>query len=477
VTLETPSVSDNVGIESITSDAPELFPVGETLVTWTAKDSTGNSESVTQKITIVDTVPPKFARISDVTVEATSKDDNSVTLAVPSVFDILDVTSLTNDAPAKFPLGETTVTWTATDEAGNSASASHRIIVQDTTIPTIIAPADVTAEATSFGDNVVSLGTADASDLVEVSTVTNDAPSVFALGETIVTWTATDLSGNVASATQKITITDTTAPKITQPEGLTVEATSATDNTISLALPSAQDAVSEIHIENDAPSVFSLGDTIVTWTATDEAGNAATTTQKITIIDTTAPTITIPENVVTDAISLKTPVSIGTASASDLTDDAPSITNDAPESFPLGQTIVTWTVEDKFGNLLSKAQTVTVEACGKPESSYNTIIGKEDDDILIGTNLADLIISLAGDDIITAEKGNDCVLAGDGDDIIYGNEGNDYINGGDGADIIKGQSGEDFLIGMTGVDIIDGGDDSDSCIVSENDDDILIKCE
>ena len=155
-------------------------------------------------------------------------------------------------------------------------------------------------------------------------------------------------------STQKITITDTTAPKITQPEGLTVEATSATDNTISLALPSAQDAVSEVHIENDAPSVFSLGDTIVTWTATDEAGNAATTTQKITIIDTTAPTITIPENVVTDAISLKTPVSIGTASASDLTDDAPSITNDAPESFPLGQTIVTWTVEDKFGNLLSK---------------------------------------------------------------------------------------------------------------------------
>jgi Ca2+-binding RTX toxin-like protein len=338
-------------------------------------------------------------------------------------------------------------------------------------------PADVTAEATSFGDNVVSLGKADASDLVEVSTITSDAPSVFTLGETIITWTATDLSGNMASATQKITITDTTAPKITQPEGLTAEATSFADNTISLALPAAQDAVSEVHIENDAPSVFSLGDTIVTWTATDEAGNSATVTQKITIIDTTAPTITIPENVVTDAISLKTPVSIGTASATDLTDDTPKITNDAPESFPLGQTIVTWTVEDKFGNLFSKAQTITVEACGKPESSYNTIIGKEDDDILIGTNLADLIISLAGDDIITSEKGNDCVLAGDGDDIIYGNEGNDYINGGDGADIIKGQSGEDFLIGMTGVDIIDGGDDSDSCIVSENDDDILIKCE
>ncbi|MBM3904597.1 MAG: HYR domain-containing protein [Thaumarchaeota archaeon] len=477
VTLETPSISDNVGIESVTSDAPELFPVGETIVTWTAKDNTGNSESISQKITIVDTVPPKFVKIPDITAEATSKDGNSVSLAVPTVFDILDITSLTNDAPLQFSLGETTVTWTATDEAGNSATATQRITIQDTTLPTITPPADITVEATSFGENVVSLGKADASDLVEVSTVTNDAPSVFSLGETLVTWTATDLSGNVASSTQKITIIDTTAPKITQPDSLTVEATSATQNTISLSLPSAQDTVSEVHIENDAPSVFVLGDTIVTWTATDEAGNASTITQKVTIVDTTAPTLAIPNSIVTDAISLKTPVSVGVATATDLTDDAPSITSDAPETFPLGQTIVTWTVEDKFGNSLSKTQAVTVEACGKPESSYNVIIGKEDDDILVGTNLADLIISLGGDDIITAEKGNDCVLAGDGDDIVYGNEGNDYINGGDGADIIKGQSGEDFLIGLTGVDIIDGGDDSDSCIVSENDDDILIKCE
>jgi hypothetical protein len=477
VTLETPSVSDNVGIESISNDAPESFPLGETTVTWTAKDSAGNLESVSQKITIVDTVPPKFAKLADITVEASSKDNNSVRLETPTVSDILDITRLDNDAPSVFPLGETIVTWTATDEAGNSATTTQRIIVVDTTIPTITPPQDVTMEATSADNNIVTLGKADASDLVEIATISNDAPSVFPLGETTVTWTATDEAGNSATATQKVTITDTTAPTITPPQNLTIEATSATENSISLALPVASDTVSDVTISNDAPSVFPLGETTVTWTATDEAGNPATATQKVTVVDTTAPTLVIPENIVTDAVSLKTPVSIGTATATDLIDGSPRISNDAPESFPLGQTIVTWTAEDKFGNLFSKTQTVTVEACGKPDSSYNVIIGKEDDDILVGTNLADLIISLGGDDIITAEKGNDCILAGDGDDIIYGNEGNDYINGGDGADIIKGQSGEDFLIGMTGVDIVDGGDDSDSCIVSENDDDILIKCE
>ena len=48
-------------------------------------------------------------------------------------------------------------------------------------------------------NNLVEFGFAEASDQVEVSTITNDAPTTFPLGETIVTWTATDSSGNSAS--------------------------------------------------------------------------------------------------------------------------------------------------------------------------------------------------------------------------------------------------------------------------------------
>ncbi|MFM7795265.1 MAG: calcium-binding protein, partial [Candidatus Nitrosotenuis sp.] len=227
---------------------------------------------------------------------------------------------------------------------------------------------------------------------------------------------------------------------------------------------------------NDAPEKFPLGETIVTWTATDDAGNESFTSQKVVVIDTSSPLLTIPDDVVTDLISIRTPVLLGLATATDLTDDHPKITNDAPDKFPIGQTIVTWISQDKFGNSVNKTQTVTIQACGKPESAYSMILGTEDDDTLIGSNLADLIISLGGDDIITGGKGNDCIISGDGDDIVYGNEGNDDINGGDGNDILKGQSGDDILEGLTGTDILDGGDDSDSCIVSGNDD-IMIKCE
>ncbi|MBM2851898.1 MAG: hypothetical protein HW420_445 [Candidatus Nitrosotenuis sp.] len=231
-------------------------------------------------------------------------------------------------------------------------------------------------------------------------------------------------------------------------------------------------------ITNDSPEKFPLGETTITWTAADESGNVSTATQKVTIIDTTAPELIIPDNIVIDAVSINTPVTVGTYVVTDLTDVTPKVTNDAPETFPLGKTIITWTAVDKFGNEIRQTQTVEVDACGKPESSYNVIIGKEDDDILVGTGLADLIISLGGDDIIFGGKGNDCILGGDGDDIVYGNEGSDSINGADGADIIKGQSGYDTLIGGTGIDVIDGGDDNDSCIANQNgESDVVIKCE
>ena len=53
----------------------------------------------------------------------------------------------TNNAPAQFPVGTNTVTWTAFDPTGNSSTCQQRVIVQDTQPPAITCPSDVTVNA------------------------------------------------------------------------------------------------------------------------------------------------------------------------------------------------------------------------------------------------------------------------------------------------------------------------------------------
>jgi hypothetical protein len=477
VSIGEATATDAIGVESITNDAPEAFGLGTTTVTWSATDAAGNTATATQTITVSDTTAPTITAPADITTEATSYENNSIPLNLPATSDAVSDVLIENDAPAEFSLGQTIVTWTATDEAGNSATATQTITIVDTTAPTITAPADITTEATSKSENTIALEAPITSDNVGVESVTNDAPDKFPVGETIVTWTANDSAGNSESVSQKIIIVDTVPPKFAKLGGITVEASSVEDNHVTLDTPSVSDILDIISLTSDAPNTYALGETIVTWTATDESGNSATATQLVTIVDTTAPNLTIPQNVVIDAVALVTPVSVGEALADDLTDSQPQITNNAPSIFPLGDTMVTWTAVDKYGNTQSQTQTVTVQACGKPHSSYNAIIGTEDDDMLLGTTLADLIFGLGGDDILIGDKGNDCILAGEGDDIVYGNEGDDTITGDNGGDILKGQSGQDTINGSTGTDIIDGGDDIDSCISSAKDNDIVTKCE
>ena len=84
--------------------------------------------------------------------------------------------------------------------------------------PTITAPADVTAECSETGGaSNVALGDPDIDDFEDADaalTVGNNAPSFYPLGSTTVIWTVTDTDGNSASATQTVTVVDTTPPSV-----------------------------------------------------------------------------------------------------------------------------------------------------------------------------------------------------------------------------------------------------------------------
>jgi len=477
VTLENPQISDIIGISSITNDAPELFPLGETVVTWTATDTSGNSVSDTQLVTVVDTTAPSILQPENIIVEAEGLEDNIIELDLIIAEDNVGVGSIINDAPTAFEFGTTIVSWTVSDNAGNIATIQQNISLVDTTIPSIILPNDIEIEAVSNYSNIIEVGIAIGSDNIQLGQVTNDAPELFPLGETVVTWTATDTSGNSVSDTQLVTVVDTTAPSILQPENIIVEATSSTSNIVELVIPIARDAISDTIINNNAPDTFPFGETVVTWSAEDESGNISHTDHKVIIIDTSAPELQIPIDMIIDATSLQSIIEINSPQTSDIIGIS-SITNDAPKLFPLGETVVTWTATDTSGNSVSDTQLVTVQICGNPSSYYNMIMGTAEDDFLIGTTLPDLIFGNGGDDIIMGNNGNDCIFAGEGNDIVFGNGGDDNMTGGQGNDVIKGDSGDDILKGGIGLDMIDGGDDIDMCmIIEENNSDLIVKCE
>ena len=260
-------------------------------------------------VEIFDATPPELTAPADLmSVEGNATGGATVGhtdilafLAAFSVSDLVDPNpSVTNNAPALFPVGQTTtVTFTATDNSGNTATASADVTVVDTTAPTVTAPANITVEGdTTGGANAsnsvigVFLRAASASDVVDDSpSLTQDAPNLFPLGTRTVTFTATDDSGNTGTATATVTVEDTTAPSVTAPADITVTANVAggAEATLSaiaafLGGASASDRVDATPaITDNAPSILPVGANTITFTATDDAGNFATAAGTITV--------------------------------------------------------------------------------------------------------------------------------------------------------------------------------------------------
>ncbi len=172
-----------------------------------------------------------------------------------------------------------------------------------------------------------------------------------------------------------VVFVDTTPPTITTPDNIVKEAT-GTRTLVNIGSSSAQDdADPSPVITNDAPPRFPVGSTRVTWTAQDASGNASSGTQIITILDTTAPVIVAPSDIAIISTGTLTLLNLGTATATDLVDLTPAITNNAPTNgFRTGTTTVIWTATDDFENSASVTQSITIHdsaAIVRPDYVYS----------------------------------------------------------------------------------------------------------
>ena len=108
---------------------------------------------------------------------------------------------------------------------------------------------------------------------------------------------------------------------------------------------------------------LALGSHSVMVSVRDGLADPVSCSTTVRVVDTTKPTITAPADVTVQQVgSGGTSVNIGTATASDIVDANPNITNNAPASFPVGTTLVTWTATDFSDNAATATQKVTVTA-------------------------------------------------------------------------------------------------------------------
>ena len=188
------------------------LPLGTTTVTLVVNDGTVDSAPDTVDITVVDTTDPVLAIPSDVEVEQATLDGTVVPLKATAT-DICDAdVDITSDELPIYPLGKTTVTFTATDDSLNSTTASMTVTVVDTTDPVLTVPEDVVVEQATLDGTVVPLK-ATATDICDADVeITSDELTIYPLGTTTVTFTATDDSDNSTTGSMTVTVVDTAAP-------------------------------------------------------------------------------------------------------------------------------------------------------------------------------------------------------------------------------------------------------------------------
>jgi len=362
---------------SFNSSAEDISNLSQGTYQVTVTDSNSDSSSATITLTVVDNQKPGISAPANKTVNTDNNKctASGVNLGSPTTNDNCGVKSITNDAPANFPLGNTVVTWTVTDDSNNTQTATQTVTVNDNQKPSISAPANKTLNTDNNNCTAsgVNLGSPTTNDNCGVKSIINDAPANFPLGDTVVTWTVTDDSNNTQTATQTITVDDNQKPSISAPANKTVntDTNNCTASGVNLGSPTTNDNCGVASVTNDAPANFPLGNTVVTWTVTDDSNNTLTATQTVTVNDNQKPSISAPANktVNTDNNNCTASgVNLGSPTTNDNCGVA-SITNDAPANFPLGNTVVTWTVTDDSNNTQTATQTVTVNDNQKPSIS------------------------------------------------------------------------------------------------------------
>ena len=241
------------------------------------------------------TQPVLTVPTSPITVPATSSAGAVVTYTASAVDSAGNPLTPSCSPPSgsTFPVGTTSVTCTVTDSSGNTATKSFDVTVQDTDLALSGMPSDITVDASGPSGATVSF--------TPPTAVDEDSPSgaavsclpasgsVFPIGTTTVTCSATDSDDTPSSVSQSfnVTVLDTDLALSGMPSDITVNASSPSGATVSFTPPSAVDedspSAAAVSCLPAPGSVFAVGTTTVSCTATDPDDTPSSVSQSFNL--------------------------------------------------------------------------------------------------------------------------------------------------------------------------------------------------
>ncbi|MGB6035585.1 MAG: HYR domain-containing protein, partial [Cryomorphaceae bacterium] len=390
VVFDVPTVDDNcdAAIVPVQTEGPasgSVFPVGSTTITFEATDPSGNVDVCSFDIIVEDDEAPVIDCPDDIEVDAGTECSTIVNFADATATDNCIVASITQiEGPlsgTEFPLGITTITFEAIDDAGNSTTCSFAVTVTEVVPPVIACPEDIVVDNDPDACSaVVNYDLPTASDGCGDVTVTLiaglDSGESFPVGTTTVTYEAEDEQGNTATCSFEVEVVDAENPVFDCPGDLTVSAEAGIcEATVNYDAPAVTDNCDDaiVAVQTEGPpsgSVFPVGSTTITFEATDPSGNVEVCSFDIIVEDDEAPIIDCPDDIEVDAgIACSFIVNFADATATDNCGVASVTQIEGPLSgteFPAGVTTVTFEAIDDAGNSVTCSFTVTVTEEGPP---------------------------------------------------------------------------------------------------------------
>ena len=356
--------------------------IGENTITLTVTDENGNESTCTTIVTVEDNIAPEALCVAPFTIQLDANGLATLTAAMINngSTDACGMDTITI-SPTDFDcsnVGDNTVTLTVTDINGNTSTCTTTVTVEDNIAPEALCAAPFTIQLDANGQAILTAasinnGSSDACgmDTISISPSEFDCSNV---GENTVTLTVTDVNGNVSTCTTIVTIESSSIPVITCTDfilELGMDGTALlTPEDIGSYLNACGTVITAIDIEDfDCSNIGTP--VVVTYFATDGAGNNVSCTALVTVIDTLAPVIVCPNNQTVDSdpnsitYTLPDYFGEGLITATDNCTNPVTIFSQTPAPGTLlldGTYTITFTATDEYSNQSTCSFALTVDS-------------------------------------------------------------------------------------------------------------------